>query len=121
MNATEQAECLGLKPHDPPSRPWSPLVKTAEGRDSKGRWEEYGNEYYLVIRRAAYLMITNLDQSARRDWREFQRIKNELYGDEAEAVELYPAESRVQDPSNAFFLWRIRGRARIGVYTLVSH
>jgi hypothetical protein len=40
-----------------------------------------------------------------RDWRHFQRIKNELAGEECEALELYPAESRLSDTSNKFHLW----------------
>jgi hypothetical protein len=40
-----------------------------------------------------------------RDWRHFQQIKNELSGSECEAVELYPAESRLVDTSNKFHLW----------------
>lgn len=51
------------------------------------------------------LGIQNFDQSARHDWRDFQRIKNELIGPEAEGLELYPAESRLLDPSNYYLLW----------------
>jgi hypothetical protein len=40
-----------------------------------------------------------------RDWRHFQRIKNELIGEECEAVEIYPAESRLNDTSNKYHLW----------------
>lgn len=40
-----------------------------------------------------------------RDWRHFQRIKNELLGPECEAVELYPAESRKVDAANKYHLW----------------
>lgn len=40
-----------------------------------------------------------------RDWRHFQRIKNEIIGPECEAVELYPAESRLVDTSNKYHLW----------------
>lgn len=39
-----------------------------------------------------------------RDWRHFQRIKNEILGPECEAVELYPAESRLVDTSNKYVL-----------------
>ena len=46
-----------------------------------------------------------MDQSAHHDWRDFQRIKNDIVGPEYEAVELYPAESRLLDPSNRFYLW----------------
>lgn len=38
-------------------------------------------------------------------FRDFQRIKNELVGPECEAIELYPAESRLVDTSNQYHLW----------------
>lgn len=38
-------------------------------------------------------------------FRDFQRIKNELVGPEHEAVEIYPAESRMVDTSNQYHLW----------------
>jgi len=40
-----------------------------------------------------------------RDWRHFQQIKNELVGPECEAVELYPAESRLVDTANKYHLY----------------
>lgn len=39
------------------------------------------------------------------DWRHLQQIKNQVCGEEWEAVELFPAESRLRDPSNARYLW----------------
>jgi hypothetical protein len=53
----------------------------------------------------AHLSIKTHDKQARHDWRELQRIKNELCGDEAEAVELYPAESRMVDTANQYHLF----------------
>lgn len=41
----------------------------------------------------------------RHDWRELQRIKNELCGEECEAVEIYPAESRLHDSADQYHLW----------------
>lgn len=38
-------------------------------------------------------------------FRHLQRIKNELIGPECEAVELYPAESRLIDTANQYHLW----------------
>lgn len=51
------------------------------------------------------LSIRRLDRQPTRDWRDFQRIKNQLMGPECEAIELYPAESRVVDTANQFHLW----------------
>jgi hypothetical protein len=54
-----------------------------------------------------HLSIKRIDKKPLRDWRHFQQIKNELVGRECEAVELYPAESRVVDTANQYHLWAI--------------
>ena len=54
-----------------------------------------------------HISIRSHDREAKRDWRHFQRIKNELLGPEYEAVEMYPAESRLVDTSNQYHLWAI--------------
>lgn len=55
--------------------------------------------------RGWWLSIKTRDKAPVHDWRDFQRIKNELIGPEAEGVELYPAESRLVDTSNQYHLW----------------
>ena len=52
-----------------------------------------------------HLSIRRLDRAPVRDWRDFQAIKTQLVGPECEAIELYPAESRVVDTANQFHLW----------------
>lgn len=52
-----------------------------------------------------WLSIAPLDGSPVRRWRDLQRIKNELAGPEREAVEVFPAESRLHDACNAYDLW----------------
>lgn len=49
--------------------------------------------------------IMRIDQSAIHDFRDYQEIKNDVCGPDWEAIELYPAESRLVDPSNYFMLW----------------
>lgn len=51
------------------------------------------------------LAIRRIDGEAIHDWRHLQRIKNEILGVEREAVEVYPAESRLVDTANVFYLW----------------
>ncbi|MDR3404310.1 MAG: hypothetical protein P4L99_17560 [Chthoniobacter sp.] len=69
----------------------------------------FTNDVYSVrVRNASpfiQLDIAPLDGQPRASWREFQRIKNELVGPECEAVELYPAESRLVDTANQYHLW----------------
>jgi hypothetical protein len=39
------------------------------------------------------------------DWRDLQRIKNDVAGPEREAFEIYPAENRRLDTANQYHLW----------------
>jgi len=69
------------------------------------------NDIYQVQRREMQGGMVHINIRRRdggpilRDWRHFQQIKNEMLGDECEAVELYPAESRKVDSSNKYHLW----------------
>jgi hypothetical protein len=53
----------------------------------------------------SWLSIKRNDRSPIRDWRELQRVKNAIMGEECEAVELFPAESRLHDTANQMHLW----------------
>jgi len=53
------------------------------------------------------LSIRRQDRLPDVPWRHLQRIKNQLAGDEAEALELFPAESRLVDTANQRWLWCI--------------
>lgn len=106
-------------------------------RDTWGAWEEFeapredaGSRLYRNLRyqvlvrfigkgtpfpgtgegiRGFWLSIKRIDMREIHDWRDLQRIKNELVGEEAEAVELYPAESRLVDTSNQYHLFAFEG------------
>lgn len=74
------------------------------------------NDTYQVAKRAAekhsdswpdcwHLSIKRIDRQPIHDWRDLQRIKNHLVGPEHEAVEIYPAESRLVDTANQYHLF----------------
>ena len=50
------------------------------------------------------LSIKRRDRQVIHDWRHLQRIKNEIVGPECEGVEMYPAESRLVDTANQYWL-----------------
>ena len=52
-----------------------------------------------------YITIKTHDKKPIRDWRHFQIIKNELCGEDREAVELFPSEDRLVDTANQYHLW----------------
>ena len=91
---------------------WSREKILAELAQEAAETEVWKNNIYQVARRALgpgskviHLNIRRVDGGpVLRDWRHFQRIKNELIGEECEAVELYPAESRLVDTSNKYHL-----------------
>jgi hypothetical protein len=79
--------------------------------------EYWINDLYQVTKRDEgefiHLNIRRRDgEVILRDWRHFQAIKNQLVGEEAEAVELYPAESRLVDTSNKYHLYCIPAGSR---------
>jgi hypothetical protein len=76
----------------------------------EGKQTMWQNHLYVVIAKTddngfTWLSIRRQDRKAIRDWRHFQRIKNELCGPEREAIELFPAESRLVDGANQYHLW----------------
>ena len=52
-----------------------------------------------------HLSIKSHDRRVVHDWRDMQRIKNEIVGPESEGLELYPGESRLMDESNQYHLF----------------
>lgn len=102
--------------------------KRKPGDDPKEPDEMWCNDVYNVtVRRhkkdpvfksyggCIQIGISTLDGTARHDWREFQAIKNQLAGPECEGFELYPAESRLIDPSNYYTLWCFPGIKEIHI------
>jgi hypothetical protein len=119
----------------PAPLPWTPLERVPHGKPtereiaslakSQGFSEEqvretfdriiaeealWQNASYMVSRRdigdgGVHLSIKRIDQQPIHDWRDLQRIKNELIGPDCEAVELYPAEGRRVDTANQYHLW----------------
>lgn len=69
----------------------------------------FENEIYSVQVRDNHpfiqLTIERRDLQPCRDWKHLQQIKNELIGPEHEAVELFPAESRLIDAGNQYHMW----------------
>jgi len=52
-----------------------------------------------------HLSIKRLDKRPIREWRDLLWIKNQLCGEDCEAIEIFPAMSRLVDTSNQYHLW----------------
>lgn len=93
--------------------PWETLRFPRGTISTKGWAAEFEtvhrNWVFSVLDRALpcgvrHLAITSLTE-VRPTWWEMQRIKNELAGETATAVEVYPPQSEVIDQANMFHLW----------------
>lgn len=123
-----------------PDTPWQPLhpakaVSTnmpKEMLDAIAEMHEsiWKNDLYTVTRSEwkyppdkdnpdaptlVHLSIRRNDRLPAKDWRHFQKIKNELAGENCEAVELYPAENRLVDTANQYHLWCFPAGYRVPV------
>lgn len=94
--------------------PFCRLSKISVPRNPEA--EVYANNRYHVIKEVQFpsdptspplihLSIRHLDRRALHDWRDLQRIENELVHPSCEGLELYPAEDRLVDTSNQYHLW----------------
>lgn len=114
MNTFEAAEPIPLTKkqiHEIAKRAGCKIKKVRRiiNDDIKG-CQYFTNDIYHVTRKDVgegwtHLSIKRRDQESCHDWRHFQQIKNELCGKEREAVEIFPAESRLIDTSNQYHLW----------------
>lgn len=99
--------------------PHATNVVLPDGDVFRDECEVFVNSRYKVAKyddgEIIHLSIKRLDLQALQDWRELQRIKNELLGDEVEAVQLHPAESRLLDMCDQIHLWALKdGRFSFG-------
>ena len=87
-----------------------------DGPHDDGGGEVWRNVTYQVVKREmrtwdgrplVHLAVSRHDRRCARDWRHLQAIKNQLVGPECEAVELFPADSRMVDTCNVTHLWCI--------------
>lgn len=96
---------------------WTPLKQTQILMDGSTLW---ANDLYVVNKKTFehpdmpgkivfHLSLRRADRGHLIDWRHKQYIKNQLAGENEEAVEVYPAEARLVDGANQFHLFGIFG------------
>ena len=81
--------------------------------DSQESDETWGNDRYTVSVRFldgdrdgfVELSVHNYNRTPHVPWRHLQQIKNEVLGGDREAVQIFPAEDRLVDTANEFWLY----------------
>lgn len=135
INMNSIVEARKISSRIKPSRRWKPMRLDQIGiqaprPDGLGidLVDIYTNELYTATLRRywdgwpfgggpwAQIGIYCDDGEPRHDWRDMQHIKNDLVGEEWEGLELFPAESRLLDPSNYYVMY-CAPKIAIGVFT----
>lgn len=83
-------------------------------RDLK-KQEQYANDKYIVaVTRnidngfkldMIELSVKRRDKEPIFDWRDMQQMKNEIVGPECEGIQMFPAESRLVDTANQYWMF----------------
>ena len=63
------------------------------------KWDAKSREGYI------YISLKNHKRTTNVSWQHKQWIKNDICGEEMEAMELFPAESRLVNTANQYHLW----------------
>ena len=96
---------------------WQPMVFIGTAPDEYSFHKDaivdvWQNDIYTCHKRILgdfyHMRIFRHDLKPVHEWRHLQQIKNDIAGNEFEAVELYPAMSRIVDTSNSYHLWILR-------------
>jgi hypothetical protein len=97
---------------EPTSEAWHKFMELIKEEENKPIFQ---NDTYQVSAGRAdpsqhpmvHLSVKRLDKEPidENHWRILQEIKNIIVGPDHEAVELYPAESRLMDTANQYHLW----------------
>jgi hypothetical protein len=86
-------------------------ISLYKGADLKGvikAWETTDNKYQIFfdeIKGYKHLRIRRSDMKPVHNWRDLQTIKNDLWGKNVIAIEIYPYDSNIVDLSNSYHLW----------------
>lgn len=63
------------------------------------------NDQEILGFKAIQCLIRRNDGKAIYNWPELQRLKNELFGAETEAVQIFPKESSLIDAAHLYWMW----------------
>ena len=78
------------------------------------------NRVFAVLVRLDATGIVHLAVSSlsgvRPTWPEMQRIKDDIAGPDATAIEVYPPKAEVVDEADMFHLWVLRGKLTFGLH-----
>ena len=97
----EWEEIPQIRWYQSPVKPTEGLVRLVKNNVYSVQFIEKSTDWGIVTR----LLIRRHDQKTTVSWAHKQRIKNELVGEEATALEVFPPESKLFDEANIYHIW----------------
>lgn len=95
--------------HQSPVPPIDGLYKFVKNNIYSVQFVEQSTEWGVLTR----LLIRRHDTKTTVSWSHKQRIKNELVGTEAIAIEVFPPESKLFDCANIYHLWIVPSNIKL--------
>lgn len=125
VSPKERQRLLNLERKFRTSGEWGPWERLDIAGNNRGGWLEqchacHKNRVFAVLVRLDASGVIHLGVSSlsgiRPTWPEMQRIKDEIAGEDATAIEVYPPKSQVVDEADMFHLWVLRGKLPFGLH-----
>ncbi len=128
LQPKEQQRLLHLERKFRASGSWGPWdrIPLPQGQLGSG-WASachacHRNRVFAVLERQDAVGVVHLAVSSlsgiRPSWHEMQRIKNEIAGEDATAIEVYPPQDQVVDEADMFHIWVLRGKLPFGLHRM---
>jgi hypothetical protein len=124
MSRTKAQKAVAKKLLNKPAGKLEP-INLSERRHPNWITRAYSNNRYVVmindnarikgIAAIKVMVQRHDDRPIPGHWRQLQNIKNELFGVDATAIEVYPPESELVDVANIYWLWVIPPYAVLSV------
>lgn len=115
MNQDRQRRLLAKKEMKKPVSKFEQIDLATASFVPKGMTRSFKNNRYVVMiydnsktthGTAISVLVQKLDNTPiLGHWKEMQKIKNEIFGEETTAVEYYPKESELIDDHNIYWMW----------------
>lgn len=115
MNQDRQRRLLAKKEMKKPVSKFEQIDLATASFVPKRMTRSFRNNRYIVMiydnsktthGTAISVLVQKLDNTPiLGHWKEMQKIKNEIFGEETTAVEYYPKESELIDDHNIYWMW----------------